>query len=174
LKIEIDFAVERKLGNPKIKIQVGDYDVLCEGDCPDHIEADINLVSGEHYLIITHFGKTIHDHEYDAIGNVIADKHVYIKSIKLDDVELTLEELNSGVFWPIYDFNSDENPASITPNLYLGFNGQWKLQIFYPAIDWLIQSRQNGPNLDGTVFKTSKDVLNSAKDFFDDGDLPEI
>lgn len=175
MKLQLDFNVERRLGNPQVKIQIDDFDALYKGDCSDSYEFDVKINVGEHNLKITHYNKTMHDHKYNENNEVIIDKHIELCKIYLDDVELYHRELMLGQFWPVYEFNADTLPPIIKENLYLGHNGMWKLQFFYPSTDWLIKCREDDRiNLDGSIFKTSESLLSDMKDFFNDDDLPEV
>jgi hypothetical protein len=108
---------------------------------------------------------------YDDSGNVIIDRHVQIKTIKFDHIVLE-SELWDGRFFPVYMHKADNEPYFISPNLYLGHNGAWKLEFATPAAQWLIDIRKPGPKLAGTIFKTNSEILVLAKNFFKD--LPDI
>jgi len=174
MHLKIEFNVERTFGDPLVKIQIDDYQLMHDGPCPALFEADVNVTIGEHKLIIVHYGKKLDDHSYDENGNMVLDKHAEITNIELDGIPLQGPELWSGVFWPVYDFEKDNQPVTISPNLYLGHNGSWQMIFQYPAAEWLIATRNNGPDLTDTVFKTSDDVFEEAKLFFSAEDLPEI
>lgn len=149
MHIRLEFKVERRLGDPMMRIMVDDTTSSFDGPCVSEIEFDVPLTVGDHELRITHYGKTNQDHVFDNHGNVIIDKHFEISKIYFDNVEL-IEELWDGVFYPVYneDYIQDLQSQgktisySIKPNLYLGHNGTWQLQFQYPVIDWLIDQRQ--------------------------------
>jgi hypothetical protein len=181
MNIKLQFNVERRLGDPTIKILIDEHMASFQGPCPDFLDLDLPVAPGEHELRIVHYGKKPQDHVYDEQGQVIVDRHVEIQSVVFDDVEL-VEELWSGEFFPVYDpdYQKDmqqqgtELPYFISPNLYLGHNGTWKLKFMYPAIDWVIQqrrSRQNKPV--SHTFQTSEQAVIQARKFFDEvADLP--
>lgn len=171
MKLQIDFSVERRLGDPLIKIIVDDYLTLADGAAQDHYEFDCNIPNDTHELKIIHYGKRARDHEYNDQGQVTVDKHVEIKGIVMDGIRLE-RELWDGRFFPVYLHRADHEPVSICPNLYLGHNGTWMLEFSTPAALWLIEQRQHGPKLNNTIFKSNKQVLDSAKDFF--GNLPDV
>ena len=53
MKIQLDFAVERRLGDPRIKITIDDYMLLYDGVAQDSLEFDVPLDDGNHELKIT-------------------------------------------------------------------------------------------------------------------------
>jgi hypothetical protein len=171
LKLNIELAVERRLGDPQIKIIIDDYLTLADGPAQDHYSFDVNIPDEGHNLKIIHYGKTVADHELDEAGAIVVDKHVEIKSIVMDSIRLEAE-LWTGKFFPVYLHKSDNEPYFICPNLYLGHNGTWQLEFATPAASWLINLRRPGPKLNGTIFKTNKDVLDNAKHLFQN--LPDI
>ena len=89
----------------------------------------------------------------------------------MDNVELQ-RELWSARFFPVYMHKADDEPYYISPNLYLGHNGSWIMDFSTPALRWLIDLRQHGPKLDGTIFKTNRQVLQEMKKAF--MDLPDV
>ncbi len=171
MKLDLQFRVERRLGDPMIKIIIDDYLTLADGPAHDHYSFDVNIADETHDLKIIHYGKTVDDHVLDKENRIVIDRHVEILGIAMDNVKLE-QELWAGKFFPVYLHQADNDPYFICPNLYLGHNGTWQLEFATPAIDWLIGSRKPGPKLDGTIFKTNKQVLESAKQFFQD--LPDV
>lgn len=168
--LDLKFAVERTLGDPLIRIVIDDYLVLHEGPAEEEFHFDFHIDNGSHVLKIIHYGKSKHDHILDN-GNIVVDKHVEIKEIKMDQVALK-EELWEGKFYPVYMHRAEDEPIFITPNLYLGHNGTWTLDFASPAAQWLIAKRKSGPRLEGTIFKTNKEILEESKNFFKD--LPDV
>ena len=171
MKIQLDFAVERRLGDPRIKITIDDYMLLYDGVAQDRLEFDVPLDDGNHELKITHHGKTVHDHVLNLDGSIAIDKHVEIVGIHLDDTPLT-SELWLGKSFPVYMHKADNEPYSICPNLYLGHNGTWVLEFATPALKWLIDTRRPGPQLGNTIFKTNHQVLQEIKTVFEN--LPDV
>lgn len=171
MKLKIQFDVERRLGDPQLKILVDDYLTLYDGSAQDEYEFNCDIEDGMHELKILHYGKTKHDHGYDETGRLSIDKHVEIKIIELDDVLLE-KELWGGKFYPVYLHKKDSDPVFISPNLYLGHNGVWIIEFATPTTDWLINLRRPGPKLAGTIFKTNSELVSIAKDFFKD--LPDV
>lgn len=170
MKLEIFLEVERRLGEPQVKISMDDYQTLADGAARDHYDLDFVITPGPHVLRIQHYGKTPEHHRYDDQGQVIIDQHVAITGIVMDHVRLE-EELWQGVFFPAY-WSHDSGPVSISPNLYLGYNGVWLLDFSVPAVEWLVSRRRRGPDLSNTPFKTNATILQQAKDFF--ADLPDV
>jgi hypothetical protein len=171
LKLAIDCFVERRLGNPQIKIIIDDYITLYNGDAQDTWEFDVNLPNGGHDLKIIHHSKQPHHHTLDDQGNIVIDRHVEIKRIAFDEVNLE-HELWDGKFFPVYMHHAENEPYYICPNLYLGHNGIWKYEFVTPVLPWLIASRKHGPKLDNTIFQTNASMLQEAKNFFKD--LPDV
>jgi len=171
LKLTIDFFVERQLGIPKVKIIIDDYITLYDGDAEDHYDFDIDLPNGGHDLKIVHYGKKPQHHAYDSNGNIAVDRHIEIKRVAFDNVDLE-RELWDGKFFPVYMHKADHEPYFICPNLYLGHNGTWKYEFVTPVLPWLIATRQPGPKLDNTIFQTNASILEEAKNFFKD--LPDV
>lgn len=171
MKLVVDFFVERRLGNPTIKIIIDDYITLYDGVAQENYEFNIDLPDGGHDLKIIHYGKKPQHHAHDENGNLVIDRHVEIKNIILDEVSLE-RELWDGKFFPVYMHKSDNEPYFISPNLYLGHNGTWKLEFVSPVIPWLISTRKTGPKLENTIFQTNAGLLASAKKFFTN--LPDI
>lgn len=171
MRLEIDLDVERRLGDPMIKIVIDDYLTLYDGVAQNYYDFDIDLIDGGHDLTIVHYGKLPEHHVLDSQGDIIIDRHVEIKNIKLDKILLE-SELWNGKFFPVYMHKHDNEPYFICPNLYLGHNGAWKLEFATPAVTWLIETRKPGPKLAGTIFKTNSETLEIAKNFFKD--LPDV
>lgn len=176
----VDFEIGDELGDPLIKILIDDYIVLYEGPAIDQFNREFDINYGEHELKIVHYGKTDNDHVYNDDGSIKIDKYVHIKGISIDSVVLRDTELQTGQFWPVYSMSYVETmvtqgqdlPGYICPNLYLGHNGTWKYTFNYPFVEWIIATRNQGPQLDSTIFKTSAHLLQQAKDFF--SDVPEL
>jgi hypothetical protein len=171
LKIQLSFFVERRLGDPLIKITIDDYMLVYDGVAQESLEFNVPLDDGNHELKITHHGKTVHDHVLNLDSSIAIDKHVEIVGIHLDDTSLT-NELWLGKFFPVYMHKADNEPYSICPNLYLGHNGTWVLEFATPALKWLIDTRRSGPQLGNTIFKTNHQVLQEIKTIFEN--LPDV
>lgn len=171
MKLAIDFFVERRLGHPQVKIIIDDYITLYSGDAQDNYQFDIDLTNGGHDLKIIHYNKSPEHHVHDSYGNIVIDRHIEIKRIAFDDVDLE-RELWDGKFFPVYMHKADDEPYFICPNLYLGHNGTWKYEFVTPVLPWLIACRNNGPQLDNTIFQTNASILEEAKNFFKD--LPDV
>lgn len=171
MKIQLSFFVERRLGDPLIKITIDDYMLVYDGVAQESLEFNVPLDDGNHELKITHHGKTVHDHVLNLDSSIAIDKHVEIVGIHLDDTSLT-NELWLGKFFPVYMHKADNEPYSICPNLYLGHNGTWVLEFATPALKWLIDTRRSGPQLGNTIFKTNHQVLQEIKTIFEN--LPDV
>ena len=171
MKLSIEFEVERRLGDPMLRILIDDYITLYDGVALDQYTFDISIPNGSHDLKIVHYGKMPEHHTIDTNGSIVIDRHVQIKHIVLDDIALE-QELWTGQFFPVYMHKAEHEPYFIAPNLYLGHNGTWKLEFGVPAAKWLIDLRKQGPNLSDTIFKSDSDTLAQAKNFFKD--LPDV
>jgi hypothetical protein len=178
MKLSINFNVGRELGDPIIKILIDDYLILYDGIAPNSIDKEFDIADGEHELKIVHSGKSDEDHLYNSDGTIKVDKFVYIDNIVIDSIKLLENELHEGKFWPVYSLSyidtmikkQTELPQFIQPNLYLGHNGIWVYKFFSPFTDWIIQKRNNGPKLENTIFKSSSQLLEDAKSFFNSVD----
>ena len=181
MNIKLQFKVERRLGDPLISIIGDDNMPSYSGPCLDEFDLTIPVIPGNHELRIIHYGKTAEDHVYGNDGSVIIDKHVEIKSIFFDNVEL-FAELWDGEFYPVYnqDYLDDclnqgiDVPYSLKPNLYLGHNGMWALKFDYPSTDWLVKIRNDKIlKVSDPDFITREQDLKIAKEFFETApDLP--
>jgi hypothetical protein len=176
--LNINFEVGNQLGDPLIKIIIDDYLVLYEGVAIQNFERQFDIPAGNHELKIVHYGKQDSDHVLNNDGSIKIDKFVNISSITIDKVKLKDSELQEGKFWPVYSSSyvkttTEQNyslPLYISPNLYLGHNGTWCWNFYYPFVDWIIEKRKNGPDLENTIFKTSEHTLLTAKNFFNNID----
>lgn len=171
MKLAIDLFVERRLGNPKVKIIIDDYITLYNDDALENFKFEVDLPNGGHDLKIIHYGKQPHHHNYDHQGNINVDRHIEILRISFDNVDLE-HELWNGKFFPVYMHKADHEPYFICPNLYLGHNGTWKYEFVTPVLPWLIATRKQGPQLDNTIFQSNASILEEAKNFFKD--LPDV
>lgn len=171
MNLQLQFRLGSYFGIPQIKVALDDYMLLYSGPAQTLMQFDVPLDDGHHELKIVHHGKTVHDHLLDDQGLIVQDKFVEIEKIWMDNVQLD-QELWSGRFFPVYMHKADNEPYSICPNLYLGHNGTWILNFNTPALTWLIASRKPGPNLDGTIFKTSRETLHEVKQIF--LNLPDV
>lgn len=172
MQIDLSFEYVDKFGLPQIAILVDDQ-VLYSGNVLPTVSVTVNVESGRHHLKIVHSDKKIND--YDATH----DKHVVIKKIKFDGVDLDQIEhcplTHRGRFYPVYEesyikSSADHGtvlPEFISPNHYLGHNGTWLLEFDYPAYDWIIaEQKPSGINLEDTIFSTGEDSLKEIKLFF--------
>ena len=171
MKLRLNFDVERRLGDPLIKIVIDDYLLLYDDIAEDSLEFDVLLDNGNHELKITHYGKTVHDHIVDTDGSIVVDKHIEIVGIWMDNVQLA-NELHLGKFFPVYLHKPDDQSYSTSSTLYMGHNGTWVLKFATPAAKWLIDRRKPGPVLNNTIFKTTDMVLVEIKNIFEN--LPDV
>lgn len=172
LTINLKFRVEDYFGPPMCRIIVDDSAPTYDGPAVPEINLSIPVTTGEHELRIVHYGKTNYDHTIEH-GEIVKDKHFELLELSLDGVALK-HELWEGAFFPVYgqDYvddckkNNVKLPYSICPNLYFGYNGTWKLSFFYPVYPWLISKRNTSPNLTNTIFISSNETLEKAKNYF--------
>jgi hypothetical protein len=172
MEIQLNFDYVDKFGCPQIDVLIGD-NLLYTGDVSKELNAHVELAPGQYQLKIVHKGKNVND--YDAS----ADRHVFIKSIKFDGIDLDQIEhcplTHRGKFYPEYEASyvqtsKDQGivlPEYISPNHYLGHNGTWVLDFSYPVYDWIIvEQKPSGINLEDTIFSTGNDSLAAIKLFF--------
>ena len=172
LTINLKFKVEDYFGSPLCRIIIDESAPTYDGPVQTDITISIPVTTGEHELRIVHYGKINDDHLIEN-GSIVKDKHFELTALSFDGVELE-HELWEGSFFPVYgqDYvddcrrNNIKLPYSICPNLYFGHNGTWKFNFFYPVYPWLISRRNNGPNLENTIFISSNETLQQAKKYF--------
>lgn len=168
MHIKLEFKVERRLGDPNLRILVDENLCSFDGPCPDNLEFDVQIVPGEHEIRLQHYGKTYRDHQYNENNEVIVDKHFELLQMYFDDVPLK-DILWEGEFFPVYDTKYKEQnedlPYSIKPNLYFGHNGSWQLSFAYPAVDWLIE-KQDLVKVKDPDWLTNHEELIQVKEFF--------
>jgi hypothetical protein len=172
MDIKILLRCESRLGAPSIRCTVDEGAPFFDGDAVEQITATIGTAPGFHELVISHYNKQDHDHQLDEYGNILIDKHVEIIGISIDDIAFSIDELREAHFYPVYNpvyyqQQLDQNnrlPPSITPNLYLGHNGIWKLSFHTPFVEYIIQKRKNlALHLDNTIFQSDIELLQQTK-----------
>lgn len=175
MKIDISLAREISFGDPLIRCTLDENVPFFDGASQDHISVNINVCPGFHELIITHYNKKDSDQILDSMGTICKDKHVEIKSISIDNIEFTLDELREGHFYPVYNKNyykqcleqGNELPLSLSPNLYLGHNGTWKLNFNYPFTEYIINKRKKLQlDLKDSIYQSDIEHLKKAKKWF--------
>jgi len=62
--VNTDRQFETKFGHPQVQIQIDDYNILLDGDCPSLLEKDIAISPGQHEIRIQHYGKGEFDFEF--------------------------------------------------------------------------------------------------------------
>lgn len=173
MNLKINFSYNDHYGSPQIEIGI-DKIGLYDGTVKENFEFNIDLENGAHELYIVHKNKNIDQTTEQH------DKHVYIRSIEFDCVNLDQLHYNPlthrGRFYPTYEESYQANqlknavdlPEFISPNHYLGHNGVWRLEFNTPAMVWIIQEQNpSGIVLENTIASTSDDVLADIKNFFD-------
>lgn len=172
MKIDIFLHCENRLGAPLIRCTVDEGAPFFDGPAQEHITTSLGTAPGFHELVISHYNKQDHDHVLDNQGNILIDKHVEILGIAIDDIKFNISELWQAHFYPVYNpvyyrqqlAQGNVLPPSISPNLYLGHNGIWKLNFHTPFVEYIIQKRKNlGVQLDNTIFQSDIDLLNQTK-----------
>ena len=175
MKINISLARETHFGDPLVRCTLDENVPFFDGISQDHILVDINVSPGFHELIITHYNKKDNDQLLDSNGKICLDKHVEIKNISIDNIDFTLDELREGHFYPVYNKNyykqcleqGNKLPLSISPNLYLGHNGTWKLNFSYPFTEYIISKRKNLQlNLKDSIYQSDIEHLKKIKSWF--------
>jgi hypothetical protein len=181
MNIKIFLKREAYFGDPMIRCVIDETAPFFEGASQDVISAKIGLVPGYHELIITHYNKQDSDHLLDEQGNIVKDKYVEIVGIEIDDIAFSIDELREGHFYPVYNpyyyqeclDRGQKLPPSISPNLYLGHNGTWKLNFHTPFVEYIIAKRKKlNINLDNTIFQTDAETLKKIKTWFEN--IPDM
>lgn len=172
MEIKLHFEYVDKFGCPQIDILIND-NILYTGDVSTELITNVDLTPGQYLLKIVHRGKNINDYDQ------LLDRHVLIKSISFDGIDLDQIEhcplTHRGKFYPNYEESYVQTslkqgitlPEYISPNHYLGHNGTWVLEFNYPVYDWIIvEQKPSGINLEDTIFSTGNDSLAAIKSFF--------
>ena len=172
MNIEIFLHCETRLGLPQIRCTIDEGAPFFDGAAQEHISASVGVAPGFHELVISHYNKQDQDHVLDAAGNIMIDKHVEILGIGIDDIAFSIDELRQAYFYPVYNpvyyqqqlsLGNTLSPG-ISPNLYLGHNGIWKLNFHTPFVEYIIQKRKNlALNLDNTIFQSDIELLRQTK-----------
>jgi hypothetical protein len=158
-KFTFNFDFDSYFGIPKIRIYI-DNNCLFDGNVDYRVSVDKILSTGDHQLIIEHYGK----HQWQD-QNEQHDKHVEIKSILFDEVDLDCHEhmrlSHRGQWHPNY------GKEYISPCHWLGNNGKWVLNFQAPVLNWIIDTTNSaGVSPDQTLDKSTKDTLKDTLDFF--------
>ena len=171
MHIRLEFKVERRFGDPNLRVLVDENLCSFDGPVPDELELDVHVVPGEHEIRLQHYGKTFLDHKFNEQNEVVIDKHFELVEMYLDEVPLK-EILWEGEFFPVYELSYlEQNPnlaISIKPNLYFGHNGSWQLPFTYPAVDWLLLRRLDKViKVNDPDWLTREEELRQVKEFFE-------
>ena len=181
MKIEIYLNHETAFGYPKLRCTVDENAPFYDGDSQTEIQVELGITPGFHELVITHYNKQAGDQSVNSEGKIIKDKHVEIQKIVIDDIPFLIDELREAHFYPVYNplYYQDCKdqgitlPYSISPNLYLGHNGTWKLSFNTPFVEYIIKKRQHlALNLDNSIFQSDVELLKQSKEWF--ANAPDI
>lgn len=158
-KFTFNFDFDAYFGTPKIKIYI-DADCIFDGEVDYQISIEKDLSSEPHQLIIEHHGK----HEWQD-QNEQHDKHIEIKSILFDEVDIDCHEhirlSHRGCWHPNYSIES------ISPCHWLGNNGKWILNFQAPVLNWIITTTNSaGVDPNKTLDKSTSNTLQQTLDFF--------
>ena len=134
--IEIAIEPSRSVRWPKMKLCVNDQ-VLHDGFCHPNIKTNLFVIS--HVLTnplelntisITHYDKDGKETIVDANRDIVSDRALILKTIKIDGEqvpEVVLYDKEFTVDWTTKQMNENPNrPAAIKNNLYFGYNGTYK------------------------------------------------
>lgn len=181
MNIKIFLKRETHFGDPLIRCGIDENAPFFEGASQDMIEATIGVVPGFHELVITHYNKKDSDHLLDSQGHIVKDKYIEITGITIDEIPFYIDELREGSFYPVYNpvyyqerlDQGQPLPPSISPNLYLGHNGTWKLSFHTPFVEYIISKRKNlSIDLNNTIFQSDAETLKNIKQWFET--VPEM
>jgi hypothetical protein len=175
MNIKIFLKRETYFGDPLVRCSIDENTPFFEGASQDIISASIGVVPGYHELVITHYNKKDSDHVLDNQCKIVKDKYVEIIGIEIDDIAFLIDELREGHFYPVYNpcyyqeflDRGQKLPPSISPNLYLGHNGTWKLSFHTPFVEYIIDKRKKlNINLNNTIFQSDAETLKKMKLWF--------
>jgi hypothetical protein len=123
-------------GWPKLKFLI-DLDIIehynFSSDTAE-ITIPINLLNGDHFLIVELYGKNKSNTIVDA-GNIIKDQTVELVDIYVDDILLPDFYKWMGIY------KCNDNDETLYQSLLWGVNGTWKWDIKTPLISWLLEKK---------------------------------
>lgn len=176
MNIKIFLKRETHFGDPLVRCGIDENAPFFDGVSQDVIAASVGVVPGFHELVITHYNKKDSDHLLDSQGHIVKDKHIEIVGIEIDEIAFHIDELREGNFYPVYNpyyyqeclDRGQPLPPSISPNLYLGHNGTWKLSFHTPFVEYIIAKRKKlNIDLDNTIFQSDAETLKKIKQWFE-------
>ena len=98
------------------------------------VRKTVDVAKGSHCLSLIISGKDDTNNCINEVGDLIQNTLVQIKSLEIDDVNLTHMILNGGSV-----FRSKDNPIKTLQNtLTFGYNGVWSMEFEVPFYDWLL------------------------------------
>lgn len=133
--LKLNFLLSECRGWPKVKIYLDD-DLYEDKEFQynnETVTIPLDLVDGDHVLIIETYGKTFENTLQDSQGNIIQDQTITLNSIIVDDI--VLPEFFS--FTGIYKFDDQEHTQAFT----WGKNGKWIWPFETPIITWLLNEK---------------------------------
>ena len=127
-------------GNPRLFIKYNGemlyYNELPQGHST--VEVDINYDFADQSMIeIGMDNKNINDTEVDAHGNIVADKHILLNSIKIDNIDLLK---NSDYFYKQIEYVENNTKLSVgRPGFF--HNSQMNIEFRAPYWKWYINGQ---------------------------------
>jgi len=129
IKIEPTFSVKW----PALRYTINDKTIF-DGECKPNnekyfvIETDItNFIEKQNQIVIEHHGKSGRETLINPDGDIISDRALILRSIRIDDSqvpEVILHDKPFKINWtPAQLKENKDRPTYIKDNLYFGYNG---------------------------------------------------
>ena len=129
IKLEPTFSIKW----PNLRYTINNK-IIFDGECKPNnekyhvIDTDItDLVEKQNQIIIEHYDKSGRETLVDSNGDIISDRALILRSIRLDDSqvpEVILHDKPFKINWtPAQLKENKDRPTYIKDNLYFGYNG---------------------------------------------------
>ena len=132
IKIEPTFSIKW----PNLRYTINNKTIF-DGECKPNdekyfvIETDItNFIEKQHQIVIEHHGKSGRETLINPDGDIISDRALILKSIRIDDSyvpEVILHDKPFKINWTNEQLKENKDrPEHVKDNLYFGYNGVYK------------------------------------------------
>ena len=132
IKLEPTFSIKW----PNLRYTINNK-IIFNGECkPNHekyhvIDTDItNFLQKQNQIIIEHYDKSGRETLVDSNGDIISDRALILRSIRVDDSqvpEVILHDKPFKINWTDEQLKeTKDRPEHIKDNLYFGYNGVYK------------------------------------------------
>ena len=132
IKIEPTFSIKW----PNLRYTINNKTIF-DGECKPNdekyfvIETDItNFIEKQNQIVIEHHGKSGRETLINPDGDIISDRALILKSIRIDDSyvpEVILHDKPFKIYWTNEQLKENKDrPEHVKDNLYFGYNGVYK------------------------------------------------